>query len=746
MNTFFKSIPTAPQGLPVTDMVQVNAQFPGAAILGDDLYVHYQKYCSGHDTLEAGILDETGLKQVTTLSGDGEVLYPVSLAFGGDVCYAWSETRNGGWAMCIRWIRGGKPGEIVTVEENEALFYPNLFTCKGQLYLTYTRQKHNAADAVLCTVDGDTVGELQVVNTCGEVYRSNGWEGADGNLYLAYDAYFGGRYHTLVRARTGQGWTEELQVDNTEEWTCSSRIIAGGKGATACWYSFGYGANFSVCTADVWVADGTLKADAPITVSHNVGWYMDLTATCAPSGMQVLCYTWSKDQVQIRCRKPGGNWTEPAMMSYEDRHCAVHPFVIVGQEDEILLVWQYCLMNGHFDRNAQIVLSRFGYTDVERRGDPTKEGAENYFCRPITKEKELSRRTDAEVKAWLEKNGYSRKLLFGDIHGQSGISDGMGTIDQYYRRSRDKADLQFSCLTDHDCYPDWISQSEWELMRTTARLMNTDDELTCLLSFEWTPNEYKHDFGHKNVYYRDDEGEIFRSCDQGGKSPTDLYASLKQFKGKALCIPHHPAADWGHVSAATDWNFNDYEVERLAEIMSRHAPYETDELWSDYTKNIKKFPRHSVQEALRRGYRMGFTAGSDSHQMEHGVEGGIVAAYAETHTRAGIWDAMYDRHTYGTTGARILVSLKVGDAIMGTELKMPAGEAVKLDISVLGTRNVKVELIKNNVAIAAWEPGCDSVDVSFLDENRSESDYYYVRVTQPDEHMAWSSPIWVDTL
>ena len=147
-----------------------------------------------------------------------------------------------------------------------------------------------------------------------------------------------------------------------------------------------------------------------------------------------------------------------------------------------------------------------------------------------------------------------------------------------------------------------------------------------------------------------------------------------------------------------------------------------------------------------RGYRMGFTAGSDSHQMEHGVEGGIVAAYAETHTRAGIWDAMYDRHTYGTTGARILVSLKVGDAIMGTELKMPAGEAVKLDISVLGTRNVKVELIKNNVAIATWEPGCDSVDVSFLDENRSESDYYYVRVTQPDEHMAWSSPIWVDTL
>ena len=746
MNNYSKFIPTAPEGMPITDMVYVNAQFPGVAEVQNQLYVHYQKYFNGHDTLECGTLGEKGIENIMTLSGEGEVLYPVSLSFNGAVCYAWSETRNGGWAVCIRWVRNGEAGPIITVEEGEAVFYPNLFVHCGQLYLTWTRQKKNAAEAVLCTVDGETLGAAEVISVCGEVYRSNGWQGTDGNLYLAYDAYLNGRYHTLVRARTAHGWTNEIQLDNTDEWTCQSRVIAGGKGATVCWYSFGYGATFSVCYADVWVENGQLVADAPATIAHNVGWYMDLHATCSPTGLQVLTYTWSKDQVQVRCRVNGGNWTEPAMMSYEDKHCAVHPFVLTAENDEILLAWQYALTNGHFDRNAQVVVSRFTMDDVVRRGDPTKEGAENYFCRPIPAEKCLSRRTDEEVAAWLKKNGYDCKLLFGDIHGQSGISDGMGTIDQYYRRSRDKADLQFSCLTDHDCYPDWISQSEWELMRTTARLMNTDDELTCLLSFEWTPNEYKHDYGHKNVYYRDDEGDIFRSCDQGGKSPTDLYASLKRFPNKAMCIPHHPAADWGHVSAATDWNFNDYEVERLAEIMSRHAPYETDDLWSDYTKNIKKFPRHSVQEALRRGYRMGFTAGSDSHQMEHGVEGGIVAVYTPTHNRPGVWDAMYDRRTYGTTGARILVSLKALGEMMGSELKLEAGKPLELEISVLGTQNVKVELIKNNVAVAAWEPDCDAVDAIYVDEQRSESDYYYLRVTQPDNHMAWSSPIWVDAL
>ena len=101
------------------------------------------------------------------------------------------------------------------------------------------------------------------------------------------------------------------------------------------------------------------------------------------------------------------------------------------------------------------------------------------------------------------------------------------------------------------------------------------------------------------------------------------------------------------VSAATDWNFHDPEVQRAVEIYSRHAPFETFEARSKFTKNIKKMERCSVQDALARGYRMGFTAGSDSHQTEHGVEGGIVAAFVPALKREYVWDAIYDRLTYG---------------------------------------------------------------------------------------------------
>lgn len=46
-----------------------------------------------------------------------------------------------------------------------------------------------------------------------------------------------------------------------------------------------------------------------MTITNNVGWYMDIAAQTAPDGVQVLAYTWGKDKVQARIRRPGQDWT-----------------------------------------------------------------------------------------------------------------------------------------------------------------------------------------------------------------------------------------------------------------------------------------------------------------------------------------------------------------------------------------------------------------------------------------------------
>lgn len=84
------------------------------------------------------------------------------------------------------------------------------------------------------------------------------------------------------------------------------------------------------------------------------------------------------------------------------------------------------------------------------------------------------------------------------------------------------------------------------------------------------------------------------------------------------------------------------------------------------------------------------------------MEGGIVAAFVPALKREYVWDAIYDRLTYGTTGARILVSLKINSAPMGSEVKAIGDAPVTIEGSVLGTDTVTVELLRDNQVIQTW--------------------------------------------
>lgn len=734
----------------LTDIRDNSSQYPGI-VMGEDgtCYVCWQEFKNRHDAVYAGRLEAGCVQEKTRISGEGEALRPVICAHSHAIWYAWSESDCGNWQILARYYKDGAYSPIITVAKGEALFYPFLFVEGNRLAVVYNDQGKGFSRCVKQYLSEQAVSEPEVVSEAKEAYRPTGCVGGDQNTYLVYDSYRKdpgeGRkntYDIFVRVCTGDGWSGEVKVNRTDLWATRPIVIPTADGAAVCWYEYGDLAVFSYCTADVRVEDGQIVCEHFKTLSSNKNWYHDISAASNTKGTNVFAYTWGKYNINVRFRKKGGEWSEPVVMSYDDGHCAVHPSVIVDEQDNVHLLWQYANKNGHMDRNACIVYQVMNIDEMDQYFDRVVEKSVDQFVQPIPVEKNFDSRSGEEVESWLRKNGYGdKKLLFGDIHGQSGISDGVGEIDQYYHYAKARANLDFTALTDHDCYPDWISQSEWEWMRTTNRLMNTDGELSCFLAYEWTPNEYKYDYGHKNVYYRGDEGDIFRSGDIGGMTPFKLFESLKAYD--AMAFPHHPAADWGLVSAATDWNFHDEKIQRLVEIFSRHANFEDYESTSKYTKNIKKMKGHSVQDALARKYHIGFTAGSDSHQMEHGIEGGIFAVLVPEFSREAIYDAMYDRFTYATTGARILASLKAGTAHMGQEIRGKDGEPVMLDVSVMATDEAAVQIIKNNQVLTERDAADGICDFTYVDQEWKNDDYYYVKVIQKDGHMAWTSPIWV---
>ena len=154
------------------------------------------------------------------------------------------------------------------------------------------------------------------------------------------------------------------------------------------------------------------------------------------------------------------------------------------------------------------------------------------------------------------------------------------------------------------------------------------------------------------------------------------------------------------------------------------------------------------------GHCLGIIAGGDTHDSRPGNQGpepfglefpdGLTAVFATSLTREAIWDALWYRRTYGTTGARILLQFEVNGVPMGGEA--PWSGQSEIRIEALGTAPIRlVELIRNNEVVHRWQDSGESMAVEYHDSLLSSvpACTYYVRLTQEDGQMAWSSPVWL---
>ncbi|BES64394.1 hypothetical protein SANA_08330 [Gottschalkiaceae bacterium SANA] len=728
----------------LTDLDKVSCQYPDLTISGQGgRYVVWQEMKDKHDYIVAGQLVEGKVLYRTQLSGSGQALMPKVHAIKDVIWFGWVEKVDENWCVFVRSLKNGIYGEVILLHRSEANFYLSLNDDGDKLMVAWSCQKSGKSQTCMTWVNESEISETVVVSDSEKTYRPAAAVDQNGNLFVVYDRFNGKFYDLVTKVRIKDEWSAEQVISRSEEWATYPKVKASQDGILVFWYDFGREAKFSYNACILQVENQEMVVKDFQKIANGVDWYQDISLDANQEGIAVCAYTWGKTSIRVRYRKPGQSWSDPVAMSFQDGTGAVHPQVVIDDANKIQVVWQFANVNGHMDRNAAIIYTDLALKDFDLYADASLDMGLDAFTKPIETQKIMEKVESSEAEAWLKKNGYQdQRIVFGDIHGQSGMSDGVGQLDQYYHFAKVGAGLEFTALTDHDCYPDWMSESEWEWLRTTCRLVNEEGALSALLAYEWTPNEYKYDFGHKNVYYRGDEGELFRSGDSEGMTPTDLFASVKKYKGMAF--PHHPAATWTIVSAATDWNFHDEEVQRMVEIYSRHAPFEYYGNTSKYTKNNPQLKKHSVQDALARGYRFGIGAGSDSHQMEHGIEGGIVAAYVAENTRENVFDALYDRCVYATSGTRILVSFRIQGQEMGSEITCSKGEEYEITASVLGTKNLIVELLEDNQVIETRTSQAHACDFRMKKVKDEQEHYYYLRVTQEDEHMAWSSPIWVD--
>ena len=111
--------------------------------------------------------------------------------------------------------------------------------------------------------------------------------------------------------------------------------------------------------------------------------------------------------------------------------------------------------------------------------------------------------------------------------------------------------------------------------------------------------------------------------------------------------------------------------------------------------------------------------------------------------RRHVFDALWNRRVYGTTGPRILLRFAIDGSPMGSEATLRQGATAQIQ-TASDVPITRIDLVKDgddfrSEPVSTREVRCQ---MEIAPDDGAAS--YYVRVTREDGEMAWSSPIWVN--
>ena len=284
------------------------------------------------------------------------------------------------------------------------------------------------------------------------------------------------------------------------------------------------------------------------------------------------------------------------------------------------------------------------------------------------------------------------RLYWGDLHsGQTDIGCGAGSLEDHFAYARDVAGLQFASQQANDHY---VGAGVWDHVRRVSRDFDAPGHFACFLGCEWSPPT--EDGGDRNVIYRGDETRLRRSGrffrEEEPDPEPDLPRApefLAAMRGEEVVLNLHVGG------RPTNLDYHEPAIEPLFEIHSTHGTSE----WF-------------VEDALRRGYKVGVTAGTDGvmgrpgacqpgRRLSRTVRNGLTAVYAGDLTREALWEAFKARRCYATSGERILLGVEVDGRLMGEEYETAGRPLVR--IRVEGTAAVeRVDLLRGVEVLCSW--------------------------------------------
>ena len=331
-------------------------------------------------------------------------------------------------------------------------------------------------------------------------------------------------------------------------------------------------------------------------------------------------------------------------------------------------------------------------------------------------------------------------IYFGDLHAHTELSgDAVGDPDMAYDYARRFYGLDFAGLADHS-----PRGGKWTRNVEVSNRHNRDGRFATIVGFEWSDGRC----GHRNGYYRGVGPEQPRLPD----NMAAWWGWLEKSELRALTPLHHSNTD-SHVRLANgrlvwgpgDWSVINHKYQRIVEICQARGSFELPGPNVELRVRAKDCGA-SVQAALAQGHRLGFFGSTDAHSGRPGNGPARAVVVTPDFSRGGVWDALYGRSCYATSGKHIILLFSVNGHPMGSEVTARSAAPRRVVWRAVGTGVWKrIDLLRNNEVVQSWDGAGDDMRGEFeFADALTGTEWWYLRGVQEDTEMAWSSPIWID--
>lgn len=332
---------------------------------------------------------------------------------------------------------------------------------------------------------------------------------------------------------------------------------------------------------------------------------------------------------------------------------------------------------------------------------------------------------------------------YGLLHSHTSNSDGHGTYEDAYYRTKLKSKLDFFAITEHsnmfdndlNCnLKDGSKSKKWENLIRVSKQYNSDGSFLALRGFEmsYPYKDVSNPIGHINVFNSD-----------GFVSSNDIrYSNLKDFyeliskEDKLIAQFNHPCDIFGR--------FNNFEYNKNADNIISLI-----EVCNGYNKEISKnkLSFDDYQKALDIGWHLAPSANQDNHRTDWGSANEFRTVVLCTDLNENsFYDSLKNMRVYATQDSNIKIDFTINDVIMGSTIKNTSN--LYFNVSVIDKdvkdKIKKIEVVSNNGKVIASQDFNSNLSKLEFKLIELKNSFYYVKVYQNNNKVSVTAPIWIE--